>query len=364
MSSITLGTQRWVSADFNAPDEKECFAMLDLAYASGVNTIDTAEQYPIPSDLTHPEGGAETVIGKWMKSRGVPRSSVHVATKITGATNVTPKNIRADLLGSLKRLDTDYVDTYLLHWPQRYQPQSNWGQSLRYDRRMEYRRASSFEQVVEGMDKLVKEGLIKGWGTCNDSAYGLTRFAATASAMGMTKPCAFQGDFSMVDRKSEENGVLECCSEFNEDVGFMGYNLLAGGMLTGKYGRRGEGGMRGRMDTRGWGGTLYRYQTGPVKEAIAAYEKIAKKAGMGVGELAIRWGMQREGVSTLAVGNSNVEQLKELLEWKDKGERERLSGEIMWEIDRVHMRNRNPVFANDNVPKEWFGEGLIGENIP
>jgi len=83
-----------------------------------------------------------------------------------------------------------------------------------------------------------------------------------------------------------------------------------------------------------------------------------------VGELAIRWGMQREGVSTLAVGNSNVEQLKELLEWKDKGERERLSGEIMWEIDRVHMRNRNPVFANDNVPKEWFGEGLIGENIP
>ena len=96
-----------------------CFDLLDIAYGAGVRTIDTAEQYPIPSGLGSPEGQTETTIGKWMKSRNVDRRSMTIATKITGSTNVTPKNIEKDLEGSLKRLQTDYVDVYLLHWPQR-----------------------------------------------------------------------------------------------------------------------------------------------------------------------------------------------------------------------------------------------------
>ena len=102
------------------------------------------------------------------------------------------------------RLQTDYLDVYMLHWPQRYSPQSNWGQSLMYRREMEYRRRISFEELVSTMDRMAKKGKIRGWGLCNDSSFGLTKASAVATSMGALKPCAFQGDFSLLDRKSEE----------------------------------------------------------------------------------------------------------------------------------------------------------------
>jgi aryl-alcohol dehydrogenase-like predicted oxidoreductase len=114
------------------------------------------------------------------------------------------------------------------------------------------------------MEDLVQSGKIRGWGLCNDNAYGLTACTRTAKALGTTPPCSIQGDFSMIDRKSEENGVAEAASKFNENVGFMSYNALAGGMLTGKYidvpaayddfvrdrARKSLAEPRGRMDTR------------------------------------------------------------------------------------------------------------------
>lgn len=213
-----------------------------------------------------------------MKDRKVKREDVVVATKITGGSNVTPRNIKKDCEGSLKRLQSDYVDVYLLHWPQRYSPQSNWGQSLAYN--LPYERGwrsrgnpTSFEDLCLAMQGLIDEGKIRGWGLCNDNAYGLTACARTAKALGTTPPCTMQGDFSILDRKSEENGVAEAASPFNENTGFMAYNALAGGMLTGKYmdipaaldnpDRKIASEMlskpRGRMDTRGWGGTLVSY---------------------------------------------------------------------------------------------------------
>ena len=362
-----MGTQRWVSTDFNAPDEAECFAMLDYAYERGVRTLDTAEQYPIPSGPGSPEGSTEATIGKWMKTRNIDRTTMTIASKITGATNVSPRNIEKDLDGTLKRLQTDYLDVYLLHWPQRYSPQSNWGQSLRYDKRGEYRRACTFEELVQTMDRMAKKGKIRGWGLCNDSSYGLTKSCVLASQMGMLKPCVFQGDFSLLDRKSEENGVLEAASEFNENVGFMAYNVLAGGQLTGKYLRAkpmGQG-LRGRFDTRGWGGTLYRYRSGPAQAAMRDYSKLAEKYQLSLGELSVRWALERDGVSTLLLGSSSKAQLEETLAWAEKSQREGpLPYELTWDIDRVHMKNRSPIFANDNVPREWEGAGLIGEPIP
>ena len=129
----------------------------------------------------------------------------------------------------------------------------------------------------------------------------------------MVGPCAFQGDFSILDRKSEENGVLEAASPYNEDVGFMAYNVLAGGQLTGKYLKRGQGqGLRGRFDTRGWGGTLYRYKSGPAMAAMETYSALASKYGMDLGELAVRWALERDGVSTLLMGSSNKEQVRRM----------------------------------------------------
>jgi len=385
VSELGLGTQRWASGDFNAPNEQECFEFMDQAILKhGVNLLDTAEQYPIPSGGRAKEGDSELLIGKWMKERNVPREKVVIATKITGGRNVTPKNIKNNCNGSLKRLGTSYIDIYQLHWPQHYSPQANWGQSLKYNIESdqdEYWRQgggpTSFEDVCLSMEGLIEEGKIKGWGLCNDNAYGLTACTRTAKMLGTTPPCSIQGDFSLIDRKSEENGVAEAASPFNENVGFMSYNALAGGMLTGKYmdipaavddmsdrerAMKSLQNPRGRMDTRGWGSTLYRYRTEAAQSAIRDYSKIASKNKMSLTELSLRWTRQRSLVTTTLVGHSNLKQLQESIKFFTM--KDPLPDSVMWEIDRVHMRNRLPMFSSDKVGKDWFGQGEIGESIP
>ena len=235
---------------------------------------------------------------------------------------------------------------------------------------------TSFEDICLAMQELIDEGKIRGWGLCNDNAYGLTGCTRTAKALGVTPPCSIQGDFSLIDRKSEENGVAEASSPFNENVGFMSYNALAGGMLTGKYMDRPAAldnterdkvieamkNPRGRMDEFGWSRTLYRYRTEAAQEAIQEYAKIAKRAGMSLTELSLRWNRQRSLVTTTLVGHSNMDQLQQSLEYFTKSKP--LSDDIMWEIDIVHMKNRLPIFSSDRVGKDWNGEGEIGETIP
>lgn len=385
VSEIGLGTQRWASDDFNSPTEKDCFGFMDEAVLKGgVNLLDTAEQYPIPSGRNAQEGDSELLIGKWMKERKVKRDDVVIATKITGGRNVTPKNIKKDCEGSLKRLGTDYIDVYQLHWPQRYSPQANWGQSLKYNIESDdsgywrnFGGPTSFEDMCLSMEELIQAGKIKGWGLCNDNAYGLTACTRAAKMLGTTPPCSIQGDFSLIDRKSEENGVAEAASKYNENVGFMAYNALAGGMLTGKYmevpaafddisnrerAMQSMNDPRGRMDTRGWGGTLYRYRTDAAQQAIVDYNKIAKANGMSLTELSLRWCRQRSLLTTTLVGHSNINQLKETL--KHFSKKEPLSDQVMWDIDTVHMRNRLPIFSSSRVGRDWLGEGEIGEPIP
>ena len=386
VSELGLGTQRWVSLDHNAPDEKLCFDFMDEAIIkSGVNLLDTAEQYPIPSGGGCPEGSTEECIGRWLRERkgSVKREDVVIATKLTGGRNVTPRNIKQDCEGSLKRLGTDYIDVYQLHWPQRYSPQSNWGQSLQYqvenDKSPYWRNGggpTSFEDLCISMEGLIQEGKIRGWGLCNDNAYGLTACTRTAKFLGTTPPVNLQGDFSLIDRKSEENGVAEAASPYNENVGFMAYNALASGMLTGKYRdvpsamddpdrQRASKSLekpRGRMDTRGWGGTLHRYRTDAARAAIEEYAEIAKRNNMSLAELSLRWCRQRNLVTTTLVGHTSMDQLKESI--KCFTTKEPLSEQIMWDIDVVHMKNRLPIFSNARVGKDWYGEGIIGEPIP
>ena len=287
-----------------------------------------------------------------MKDRKVPRDKVVISTKITGGRNITPRNIQKDCDGSLQRLQTDYIDLYLLHWPQRYSPQSNWGQSLKYnlanDSSPYWRRnggPTTFEELCSSMEDLIQKGKIRGWGLCNDNAYGLTGCTRTAKMLGTTPPCTMEGDFSILDRKSEENGVAEAASPYNENVGFMAYNSLAGGMLTGKYldipaalddpnRDRAISNLqkpRGRMDTRGWGGTLYRYRTEAAQDAIKEYSKLAKANQMSLTELSLRWCRQRELITTTLVGHSNMNQLKESLDYFTK--KDPLPEDLMWEIE-------------------------------
>ena len=119
---------------------------------------------------------------------------------------------------------------------------------------------------------------------------------------------------------------------------------------------------RGRMDTRGWGGTLYRYRTEAAQEAIVEYDKLAKANKMSLLDMSLRWCKQRDLITTTLIGHTSLQQLKEtcyILTMKDD-----LSPELMWEIDRIHMKNRLPLFSSNHAGKDWFGEGEIGEPIP
>lgn len=380
VSELGIGTQRWGSTDFNGPDEALCHAMLDRAVASGVNLVDTAEQYPIPGP---PEGRTEEIIGRWLKKN--KRSDLVIASKITGGMNVNKKNIKADCEGSLKRLQTDYLDVYLLHWPQRYTPQANWGQSLEYS--VPYGRqnalvCSSFDDVVEAMGELIDEGKIRGYGSCNDNAVGCMGLCAAADARGVARPLAFQNDYSLLNRRCEENGLSEACTLQN--VGFMAYNVLAGGMLTGKYGldlgdtndvaavddpddaraSRNARNPRGRMDTSGWGQTLARYRTPAARRAAKQYFALATKAKMDPLNLALRFPAGRDAVTTSLVGHTSLAQLDASIAAFRRAAKAGLSNQLLWDIDRVHLQNRLPLFALDNAGDDWSNRGIIGERIP
>ena len=384
VSELGLGTQRWVSDDFNAPDEKLCMDFMDRAILqSGVNFIDTAESYPIPSSQKNPEGKVEQVIGKWIAQGSGRRQKVVISTKITGGRNVNRKNIFADIEGSLKRLGTDYIDVYSLHWPARYSPQANWGQSLQYNHETEkyYESNAGFEEIALAMGDLIKQGKIRGWGLCNDNAFGLTACCEISKRLGVPSPVSMQNDYSLIDRRAEENGVSEASSPIHENVGFMAYNALAGGVLAGTYltglpptydnsnfasSMVTRNAPRGRHDEAGWGRSLYRYRSGPANEATVAYSKLATQYGIPFVELSLRWTQSRRAVTTTLLGMTSMNQLNQDIQIFQNGNNKSklLPDQLLWDIDRIHMRNRLPIFASTRVGKDWNGEGEIGENIP
>jgi len=382
VSELALGTQRWISEDFNAPDEKMCFQFMEKAILnSGVNLIDTAEQYPIPSSRRSPEGAVEELIGKWLRQNPGSRSKTVIATKITGGRNVNRKNINADLEGSLRRLNTDYVDIYQLHWPARYSPQANWGQSLQYHHEVEqyYKNNAGFEEICLAMGDLIKQGKIRGWGLCNDNAFGLTACCETAKRLNVPPPVSMQNDFSLIDRRAEENGVSEASSPIHENVGFMGYNTLAGGVLTGKYltgppptydnpdmseAQKTKENPRGRHDEINWGRTLYRYRSAPAEVATRQYARLAQRYKLSLLELSLQWCRRRRALTTVLLAQTSTSQLEEDIRIFQRDPAKVVSDELMWEIDRVHMQNRLPIFASTRVGRDWEGEGEIGELIP
>jgi len=189
-----------------------------------------------------------------------------------------------------------------------------------------------------------------------------------------------QNDFSLIDRRAEENGVSEASSPIHENVGFMAYNALAGGVLTGKYGLNsppaapddGDGRRqreslskpRGRMDTIGWGRTLYRYRSAPALRAVKEYAALAEKYKMSPAEMSIRWCQERELVTSTLIGHTSLDQLRRCIDYAKKGAAAPLPEELLWKIDQVHMKNRLPIFASERVGDDWYGQGEIGERIP
>lgn len=342
VSVACLGTMMMGSTN----TEEESIAQLDYFMEKGGNFIDTAEMYPVPIKKEY-IGKSEEFIGRWMKAKNC-RKDVILATKVSGPTtfnyvsgnrtvpfdegagvaNLTPKDINEALEASLRRLQTDYIDLYQIHWPSRYAPIFG---SKQY-RPEKIRDCVTFEEQVKAVGELVKSGKIKYWGLSNETAYGVTMFCETAKKLGVPLPITIQNDYSICDRGFDME-TAEACNAYN--VKLLPYGVLAGGFLSGKYlnGAKPAGARHSKHAE-----FQSRYAAKPVEEALIKYKEVADRKGLSLTHLAVAWVASRWHLGSCITGQTSVPQLEEYMAAFDVT----LDEETLKEVDRIHKENRCP----------------------
>ena len=318
VSDICLGTMTFGSQC----DKEQSFRILDKAVDAGIDFLDTAEVYPVPPNREW-AGLTEQWLGEWLKTKD--RDSLIIASKVVGPAHgwfnppvrggkaaIDRHQVRKAIEGSLKRLQTDYIDLYQVHWP---------------DHEM---RA---EDTLEALDELVAEGKVRVTGTCNEDSYGLMKSLWTSDRCGLTRLDTIQNNFSLNNRRFEDE-LAEVCRR--EKVSLLSYSPLAGGVLTGKY----------NSDQYPEGARFSKYlQAGEPRQramaerfvnerSLAATEKfiaIAQEAGMEVETLAVAWSKQHDFVASTIVGASHEDHLDAIIAAAEVI----LDDEILKKIDQV-----------------------------
>lgn len=315
--------------------EADAHAQLDYALAAGVNFIDTAEMYAVPA---RPEtsGASEEIVGRWLARQ--QRDKVIVATKVAGPARsmswirngplaLDRANIRAAIEGSLRRLQTDYIDLYQLHWPERNQPM--FGQ-WQFDPAGE-RGATPIREQLEALAELVREGKIRQIGVSNEHPWGIMQFTRLADELGLPHIVATQNAYHLMNRVFE-TGLTEVCHR--EQVGLLAYSPLAFGHLSGKY--LDNPAASGRLTQ--WPAFGQRYTKPNVIPAVTAYVELARRHGLTPTQLALGFVRSRWFVASTIIGASSLEQLKETL----PATQTPISVELLGEIDAIHLRYTNP----------------------
>lgn len=315
--------------------EADAHSQLDYALAAGVNFIDTAEMYAVPPRAAT-FGTSESIVGRWLKRQR--REAIVVATKVAGPARnldwirggppaMDPANIRAAIDGSLQRLQTDYVDLYQLHWPERNQPM--FGQ-WQFDPAKE-RAGTPIREQLEALAELVTAGKVRAIGLSNEHPWGVMQFTRLADELGLPRVLCTQNAYSLLNR-TFETALAEVCHR--EQVGLLAYSALAFGHLTGKY--LADPAAPGRI-TR-WPAFGQRYTKPNVIPAVTAYAALAKQHGLTPTQLALGFVRSRWFVSSTIIGASSLAQLQETL----PATRTPISAELLGEIDAIHLRYTNP----------------------
>jgi aryl-alcohol dehydrogenase-like predicted oxidoreductase len=333
VSEICLGTMTYGQQT----DRADAFAQMDYAIEHGVNFFDTAELYSIPP-RAETYGATETIIGEWFSARK-NRERIILATKVVGRTampwfrngavaRLDRKNIFHAVEGSLKRLQTDYIDLYQLHWPDRPLALFD-GLSNAYEDRGGPD-GVSFEDTVGALQDMVAQGKIRHFGLSNETSWGVAQFVRVAEAGLGPRPASIQNAYHLLNRQFEI-GLAEFA--FREQVGLLAYSPLAQGYLTGKYlhGAR-PAGSRGALFDRG-----QRYDKPGVDAAIEDYLALAKEFGLHPVHLALAFVTSRPFVTANIIGATNLEQLKIILDAPHD-----LSAELRGRIDAIYQLRGNP----------------------
>jgi aryl-alcohol dehydrogenase-like predicted oxidoreductase len=331
VSEICLGTMTFGQQNTT----QEAHEQLDYAVERGVNFIDAAEMYPVPG-RAETQGSTERYIGDWLATR--PRDKVVLATKIAGpgrpidwvrggSLAINRKNVRTAVTDSLRRLRTDYIDLYQIHWPDRYVPQFG---STVYEPESERTSTPTAEQI-EAIGELIKEGKLRYWGLSNETAWGVTEFARTATQIGQPRPITIQNAYNLINRHYD-SALAEAGRRENVDL--IPYSPLAFGLLTGKY----LDGIPDNTRVSLFEGFANRYRKPNVNEAVAAYTKIARAHGITPAQLALAFVRSRWFVKSTIIGATRLSQLKENLDSLSV----ELSGGLLAELDAVHARYPSP----------------------
>ncbi len=303
--SCCLGTMTWGEQN----TEAEGHAQMDYALERGIDFFDTAELYAIPP-RPETQGRTEEIIGTWFKARGT-RDKVFLATKIVGRSGATwHRNNEAALCRltkhqvdfavehSLRRLQTDHIDLYQMHWPDR--PAPIFGARMKpEDYETPY---EPFEDILDHLGRHVEAGRIRYIGVSNETPYGVMRFLAESEHRGLPRIQSIQNVYNLVSRKFEE-GLDEVC--MREDVSLLAYSPLGQGYLTGKYrnGALPEGSRKQRFDR------LQRYEGQHAAEAIEGYLALAEEVGIDPAKMAIRFCDTRPFMTSTIIGATSLEQL-------------------------------------------------------
>jgi aryl-alcohol dehydrogenase-like predicted oxidoreductase len=304
VSRLALGTMTWGSQ--NTPEE--AFAQLDFALDRGINLIDTAEAYPTTPTRPETMGGTEAIIGDWLAHSG-RRDDVVLATKIAGAGQrlirdgapISPATLRLALEGSLRRLQTDHIDLYQLHWPNRgsYHFRQSWSYEPSRQERGEPERMLAILETLAGF---VAEGKVGHVGLSNESAWGTATFLGLAETHGLPRAVSIQNEYSLLHRLFDLD-LAELCH--HEDVGLLAYSPLASGLLTGKYadGAR-PAGSRGSINSTLNG------RINPRSEPVAAaYVALAREHGLDPAQMALAFCASRPFMASVILGATTMEQL-------------------------------------------------------
>ena len=329
VSTICLGTMTW--GEQNTQDEG--FEQMNYSLDQGINFFDTAELYAIPPKK-ETYGKTEEIIGNWFKEKK-NRLKVILATKIAGpglswvrgGKNQYDKEKLNDAINqSLKRLRTDYIDLYQLHWPERIT--NTFG-----NRSFQYIKDSwedNFKEILEKLEQIIKSGKIRHIGLSNENPWGIMKFIEY-SKKGLPKMITIQNPYSLLNRLFEI-GSSEICKY--ENVGLLAYSPLAFGVLTGKYFNN-EIPKNSRLDLFP---TLKRYNGKRSMDAALSYQKIADKYGLSLTNLALSFVNDRPFVTSNIIGATTLNQLKENIESINV----KLSDEIISEINLVQESIPNP----------------------
>ena len=303
VSTICLGTMTWGEQN----TQEEGFEQMDYALDEGVNFWDTAELYAIPPKK-NTYGKTEEVIGNWFQ-KSKKREKVILATKVSGpglswirggGNQFDDKNLNEAVNDSLKRLKTDYIDLYQLHWPER---KSNFFGKLGYEHEDEDE-WNKFEDILVSLDKIVKAGKIRYVGLSNETAWGLSKFLEISNSKNLPRMMSVQNPYSLLNR-TYEVGLAEI--SIREKSGLLAYSPLAFGFLTGKY-RNQELPENSRMKL--FGEKFVRYKTENGQLAIEKYCEIAKKHRLDFAQMSLKFCEVQPFVTSVIIGATTMDQLK------------------------------------------------------